>query len=104
MEDLVYSIQEGISNAIRHGEATTIDIEITHQEAGISIALIDNGRPEQSQTTFRSKFGNGLTGMKERLSQYNAQINLSQNKKNGFTLTIALPMAQCVTNHLDVNN
>ena len=103
IEDLIYSFQEGISNAIRHGQANVIDITIEKKDATASILLIDNGMLDKQKNSTNSTFGSGLIGMKERLSHYNAQINLSKNQNNGYTLTIEIPLTQCVTDNLDVN-
>lgn len=103
IEDLIYSFQEGISNAIRHGQANIIDIKIEKKDDVISAFLIDNGVLEKQTNSTNHTFGSGLIGMKERLSHYNAQVNLSKNQNNGYTLTIELPLTQCVTDSLDVN-
>ena len=103
IEDLIYSFQEGISNAIRHGQANIIDIKIEKKDDVISAFLIDNGVLDKQPSNTNNSFGSGLIGMKERLSHYNAQVNLSKNPNNGYTLTIEIPLTQCVTDSLDVN-
>ncbi len=102
IEDLIYSFQEGISNAVRHGGADAIDIDILKDNANVSITLIDNGNAKQSSNSTDSVFGSGLSGMQERLSLYDAQVDLVKNKGNGFTLMINMPLAQCVINQAEI--
>jgi signal transduction histidine kinase len=72
-EQLAFCIQEGISNALRHGQATRIDI--TQRRTGApEIVVIDNGHGGSAQAA-----SNGLTGMNERLAAFGGSATLSKN-------------------------
>lgn len=75
-QQLVFCIQEGISNAIRHGKADKITLNFSSVDNKLQISLQDNGHSEPDII-----FGSGLTGMQERLSEFNAKVEfLATNK------------------------
>ncbi|HMW50373.1 MAG TPA: hypothetical protein PKC70_18905, partial [Cellvibrionaceae bacterium] len=83
-EQLVLCLQEGISNAVRHGRATQLELLLNQQDELIVIRLVDNGRG------FTGKIipGAGLTGMSERLSVYQGQVKLIPQQQ-GCCLTLS---------------
>ncbi len=84
-EQLLLCIQEGISNALRHGRATQIKLVLQQQDKKITILLEDNGRG-CSETI---NPGSGLLGINERLQQFNGAVNL-QPLLQGACLHISL--------------
>jgi signal transduction histidine kinase len=72
-EQIVLCIQEGISNALRHGQATRINLTLEQQSNVIKISLDDNGRGLISGLNN----GTGLQGMRERLAPYAGVVELS---------------------------
>ena len=84
-EQIVLCIQEGISNALRHGQATRINLILEQHSQVIKIFLDDNGRGYTSG----SENGTGLQGMRERLAVYNGVIDLSALAQ-GCRLSISL--------------
>jgi signal transduction histidine kinase len=96
VEDLIYCFQEGISNAIRHGGANHIEIAVITQNSQVVITLMDNGHRVASPEISTPHSGNGLKGLANRLSSYNAITALTRNGTIGSTLTITLPSGQCL--------
>ncbi len=85
-EDVIYRIvQESITNAIRHGHASYIDIQITHSSNDIHIHISDNG---EGCTDIHSGFG--LHHMKERVEMLMGTI--SWNGANGFVIDATVPI------------
>mgnify|MGYP002382373007 CR=1 FL=1 len=72
-EQLVLCLQEGISNAVRHGRATQLALQLNQQDELIMLSLTDNGRG----LTGKFQPGAGLIGMGERLSRYQGQTLLT---------------------------
>ncbi len=72
-EQIVLCIQEGISNALRHGRATRISLLLEQQSNAIKISLDDNGRG----LVAGAGNGTGIQGMRERLSPYSGLVELS---------------------------
>ncbi|WP_062057533.1 sensor histidine kinase [Cellvibrio sp. OA-2007] len=72
-EQLLLCIQEGISNALRHGRATKIHILLQQQQHKICIFVDDNGRG--CPNTINP--GSGLLGINERLQLFNGSSRLT---------------------------
>lgn len=84
-EQLVYCIQEGISNALRHGHADVIELSKSSDKP-LVLELRDNGK---GIGNFRP--GNGINGMMERMQSFGGRVSLAGNgEKPGSTLCIRL--------------
>lgn len=81
-QQLIFCLQEGISNALRHGKATEFILNFQFSDEKLQITLKDNGRSEVDIT-----FGSGLTGMQERLAEFNGEVKLLSSI-NGHILKI----------------
>ena len=90
---LLLVIQEGISNAIRHGNANQLTLSMTNAASQMKIMLTDNGAGlTQGQI---SPQGIGLKGMKERLAPFLGTVHLQANTPDaGCTLTLSLSLTQ----------
>lgn len=86
-EQLLLCIQEGISNALRHGNAKNIQLNLQQDNNQIRIDIDDNGVGCSSSF----KPGNGLTGMQERLAQFNGRAELIP-QETGCRLSIILEL------------
>lgn len=83
-EQLAYCLQEGISNALRHGRATQMSIVQT-TTTPITLQLIDNGIG-----SMYIQPSSGLRGISERLSPHNGYGTLHKNPiTKGMTLTLS---------------
>lgn len=86
-EQLLLCIQEGISNAVRHGNAKNIQLHLQQNKNHICIDIDDQGIGCSSPI----KPGNGLTGMQERLTQFHGYAQLIP-QESGCRLSIALEL------------
>ena len=85
-EDTIYRIiQEGITNAIRHGHATRIFINIKKVDIWLVVRIRDNGTG-----CAEIKKGFGLTHMNERVEMLHGTVRYSSN--NGFQIIARLPI------------
>jgi len=78
-------IQESVTNAIRHGRATEIRIQICREQDNLKITICDNGCGCKD---FKSGFG--TTHMKERLAMLDGHIEFKS--ENGFTVNAVIPL------------
>lgn len=88
-------IQEGLTNAVRHGAAKTIWIGIVALDDVIRIQVEDDGRGFVA----RDSGGMGLKGMRERLSTLNGEMRLNPRPGGGTMLEAVIslaPVAECV--------
>lgn len=85
---MVYRIiQESITNAIRHGEATKIELLLLYLEDQLKIKISDDGLG-----TDLIKDGFGLTHIRERLDLLKGSVEIDTRKGEGFTITVKLPI------------
>jgi two-component system sensor histidine kinase UhpB len=76
--------QEGISNAVRHGDATTIAIRLTLAGQAASLSVHDDGSTEPTQSD-----GLGLVGLEERLKALGGALDIS--REGGWLITGRAP-------------
>lgn len=84
IEALFRSIQEGITNTLKHSTANVIRIELTYENNNLLLTIADNGTAK-----LKVHEGNGLLGMKERIANVNGSIAIDTS--NGFLITINIP-------------
>ena len=87
-------VQEGITNAIKHGNADRIDISFWLDEGQmIQLAVEDNGTGCDALTE-----GIGLKGMKERVAGAGGWVEC-RNTRNGFLLLAGIPTRREADSH-----
>ena len=93
-EDTLYRIlQEGMTNAVRHGHATKIEIQLTRNENVLTARILDNGLG-----CGELEEGFGLRHMEERLGllggslAYGNRSDDSDDERRGFYLMASLPV------------
>lgn len=85
-EEIIYRIiQESVTNAIRHGKADQIEIDIRKEYQVLTITVSDNGIGCKDV-----KKGFGLHHMEERLSMLQGSLQCSS--ENGFTVEAKIPI------------
>ena len=85
-EILLRCAQEGITNALRHGRAHTIDVRCREVAGRIELTVINDGPPLKA-----APFGNGLTGMRERLATAGGALSLQPRTQGGAELLATIP-------------
>lgn len=86
IEDILFRvIQESITNSIRHGLATVVDIDIYKENNLLCLQIKDNGKGCKA-----INYGFGLKQMVERVSQIRGTIDF--HSENGFTTKIKIPL------------
>jgi len=78
-------VQEGITNAIRHGNATRIDINLSLDGSRIGVAVRDNGSGAAEINE-----GIGMAGIRERVTNLGGGLEAG-NSAGGFLLSAWLP-------------
>lgn len=87
-ESAIYRvIQESITNAIRHGHATAVDIRIERTDNELKLRISDNGCGVPGGVM---KEGFGTRHIKERISMLNGTVQFESG--NGFTVEAVVPI------------
>lgn len=88
-DTLFRCVQEGITNTLKHGNASEMTIQLIQVEDNVELHIHDNGF---CQIGFSE--GNGLTGMRERIEHLRGQLIVTT--KQGFGLTIRIPTMEAI--------
>lgn len=87
--------QEALTNAVKHAEATEIQVTLAKESDNIKVVVCDNGRgftpPDLDEDSSRG--GVGLLGMIERLEMVNGQMVIESSPGQGSRLTAIVPDA-----------
>ena len=87
-EDIIFRIvQESITNALRHGRAKKVEINIYQRVSDLEIVIADNGVGCDDL-----ELGYGLKQMQERAAILNGR--LEYYSKEGFTVKVTIPMKE----------
>jgi signal transduction histidine kinase len=86
-EALLRFAQEGLTNALRHGQATRIELRVENQEGRLRLSVDDDGSGKLPLTE-----GNGVRGMRERLAVFGGELRIEQRAPRGLSFRAELPM------------
>ena len=87
---LLRCAQEIITNTARHAGARHLWLRFDYVNANLlELYARDDGR---GATHFRP--GNGLSGMRERLSEFEGSVTVDPAQQQGFALTVRLPLGE----------
>jgi signal transduction histidine kinase len=81
------TIQESLTNAKRHGDATLCHVELTCEEDRICLVISDNGKGAH---VFKPGFG--LINMKGRIEEHGGSVQFKS--KEGFHVQVEFPLLQ----------
>lgn len=83
---LLRCLQECLTNAKRHGQATEIMISLSYLENEVELTIKDNGVGMK-----KVEHGFGLNSMKERLRTLNGELNIISSKEAGTEVICQIP-------------
>jgi signal transduction histidine kinase len=81
-------IQEGLTNALKHAQASHADVALHYGSNELQIEVRDDGRG--AVTT--DGLGHGLVGIRERVKIYGGEMSTGTPTGGGFILTTRLPL------------
>lgn len=82
--DIVAMTTEAVSNAIRHGSARNIRIELSKDNGIIRLTISDDGKGCAIQQT---DSGYGMKNMRQRVASHQGQLAVQTRPENGFVIT-----------------
>jgi two-component system, NarL family, sensor histidine kinase UhpB len=89
-------VQESLSNAVRHADATQITVTVepcydpSDGSEAIKAAIADDGHGMSGE----SRMGYGLTGLSERIAALRGRLSFSNRTGEGFAVIATLPLQQ----------
>jgi signal transduction histidine kinase len=90
--DLLCIVAESISNAVRHGSATEVRIQLQANNGhGLALTISDNGQGFEPQPSGDSRDGLGVQGMRTRVERLGGEFRLRSQPGSGTSVEVALP-------------
>ena len=83
--------QESLRNAVAHGGATEIRVQLSIGTRALELRVKDNGTGFIAEGT-RTKIGLGITGMQERIRLVNGNLTLSSHPGQGTEIVATIPL------------
>jgi signal transduction histidine kinase len=85
-------VQEALSNALRHSQATNVRLRLVQRDSSLSLEVIDNGSGFQLRSREGGE-GMGLHSMRYRIEMVGGHFELGPTEGGGTTVraTLALP-------------
>lgn len=83
-------VQEGLTNALKHANATQAEVSLSYSPDELSIEVRDNGRG----AAHSNGSGHGLVGIRERVRLYDGEMTTSTPEGGGFLLRTRLALTR----------
>lgn len=92
--------QEGVSNAVKHADANSVQVSLKKEEEGISFTILDDGigfsRAEMEQEEREDGSGMGMTNIQERVEAFDGELRIGSEPGKGTTIEGYLPFEKQV--------
>jgi signal transduction histidine kinase len=86
---LVRCLQEGLTNAKRHGQATRVFVELSYKGEALLLQIKDNGVGSDSL-----QLGFGLQTMKDRITSLNGSLSIKSEINEGTEILCCISLAK----------
>lgn len=83
-------VQEGLINALRHAQASHVEISLQSAAQRIVVTILDDGVGLPRDWSRPGHFG--LRGLAERVEHLNGTLQVGNREPHGVTLTVEIPM------------
>ena len=96
---LAWAVREGVTNVIRHSHARRCTIRLTRDEHDAQVEIIDDGNRDLTSilsiplesVVNAGDVGNGLAGLKERMTALGGRCDALTCADGGFRLAVSVP-------------
>jgi two-component system CheB/CheR fusion protein len=84
--------QEALTNVVKHGHATRVDVVLEGRRDSVSLVIEDDGVGFDPAAADKSATGIGLMGMRERATLIDATLEIESSPGKGSTIYLRLPL------------
>jgi signal transduction histidine kinase len=88
-ENLLRICQEALTNALKHSDATRIDVNASFSVMSVQIKIVDNGRGFAPSAVGA---GFGLTSMRERAALIGGELSINASPGEGTSIAVTTPL------------
>jgi len=94
--NIFLAFEEALNNALKHGRASLVRVDMMFEPGQFQIKIVDNGRgfdsakPDSAAADHRS--GNGLRNMSQRLADTGGRCLVTSQPGQGTTVTFTVPL------------
>lgn len=82
-------VQEALTNAVKHADATHVDVDLRVRSGAVEVRVTDDGR---GMGTRPGRIGFGLLGMRERVELLGGRFELASSETEGTSVEASLPL------------
>jgi PAS domain S-box-containing protein len=86
--------QEAITNAVRHADATQIDVDLRCENGELRLLILDNGNGFDAESAQAQTVGLGLIGIKERAALVDGRAKIVSSPNKGTTIEVSVPLTR----------
>jgi signal transduction histidine kinase len=90
---LYRTLQETLTNVIKHSQASQVWVELAVEENNIVLTIQDNGIGFSNEEEL-SKGGIGITGLRERMTLVGGELSISSSATKGTIISARLPLEE----------
>ena len=94
--NIFLAFEEALNNALKHGRATLVRIDMKFEPAWFQIKIVDNGTgfgaAKTTQPAPGSRGGNGLRNMTQRLADTGGKCTITSQPGQGTTVCFMVPL------------
>jgi signal transduction histidine kinase len=89
---LLRIVQEAITNAVRHADATVVTIQLVYEPDALALSVTDDGRGFNPQEVLAQGIGHfGLRGLRERARKIGGILEIRSAPGEGTSISIVVP-------------
>jgi signal transduction histidine kinase len=101
--NLLRIAQEAVSNAMKHGHAQHVNIELRYSTAFVCLTITDNGQGfAASQASPTGHFG--LLDMRERAQSMGSRLEIESEPGHGVRILVRVPIPSNEINGAEANS
>ncbi|MDA1102918.1 MAG: GAF domain-containing sensor histidine kinase [Gemmatimonadetes bacterium] len=89
---LYRALQEALSNALRHGAQSRVQVVLEVDEGRAALTITDDGPGFPDDTTNRLRSRGGLAGIRERVSALGGELSLRNGDLGGAEVCVIIPV------------
>ena len=100
--DLLQIIREAVSNAMRHGRASRVDVSLRPRDGSLVLSITDNGTGFDS--AFPRSTGHGLRNLEARAAGLGSRLDCWSSPGQGTRITVVFPIPNSHAHETDQNS